>query len=331
MKAIICWLLGSEQCVWWYHYWAQHPNCAPCSVVGVLQPAGPEGPQCLLESLWRAHWHPPRTGAAGSAGGREKAAQTVEGEWGITGTREMHALASVLQFREFDKREDWFRTLWHLNMPTCACSEASFCLSVDAGSPGRGALSFAPSENRCGEEQILSCCGRVQSWAAARDQAGATRRQREDHQGTQGVCHTVERATAYVYLKMRWSEENGLSHWPPTPSPTRESAFSSPVSIQRWSVALQQGSESVCRVLGFLRWQGSSSSLWEEAAAHRRTVRETPSPGPSQGHIRSLSLGAQRAQSFHWQNLRDAHGWPRQVEGLWWQVLGISMDSSGLS
>lgn len=220
MKAIICWLLGSEQCVWWYHYWAQHSNCVPCSVVGVLQPAGPEGPQCLLESLWWAHRHPPRTGAAGSAGGREKAAQTVEGEWGITGTWEMHALASVLQFREFDKREDWFRTLWHLNMPTCACSEASFCLSVDAGSPGRGALSFAPSENRCGEEQILSCCGRVQSWAGARDQAGATRRQREDHQGTQGVCHTVERATAYVYLKMRWSEENGLSHWPPPPVPS---------------------------------------------------------------------------------------------------------------
>lgn len=50
------------------------------STPGVLQSAGPEGAQRFPESLRRAHRHPARAGAAGPAGGREEAPQTVEGE-----------------------------------------------------------------------------------------------------------------------------------------------------------------------------------------------------------------------------------------------------------
>lgn len=78
----------------------------PPSVTGILQPAGPKGAQRFLESLWWAHWHPPRTGTAGAPGGCEEVAQAVEGEWGITGTWEIRVLESILQFREFEVKED---------------------------------------------------------------------------------------------------------------------------------------------------------------------------------------------------------------------------------
>lgn len=55
------------------------------------------------------------------------------------------------------------------------------------GSSRRSTVSFASSEDRGGEEEVLSVCRRVQSWAGARDQAGGPGRERKDHQRAQGM------------------------------------------------------------------------------------------------------------------------------------------------
>lgn len=87
------------------------------------------------------------------------------------------------------------------------------------------------------------------------------------------------------------------------------------------TVWLLMGSVNVFCFLDFLQRQRSSSSLWEKVTAHRRTVSETPGPGPRKEHTRNLSRDPQRAQSCHRQHLREARGWSRQVEGLRQQVV----------
>lgn len=86
-----------------------------------------------------------------------------------------------------------------------------------SGSSRRSPLSFASSEDWCGEEPILGLSRRMPKWAGPGDQAGGPGRQRKDHQRAQGAsllchqmcsqgkacCHLSRRSgtTAWVWIK----------------------------------------------------------------------------------------------------------------------------------